>query len=169
MAAIEYRRKIPGVTPLVSMSDKRLGGIANSSLSNLRAIWLLASSTSFIRYPRVSLSARSLCPPLSCTAADLRRTFYHRFRWRTEHVLRLEFLVLERKRVHGCSPIPSEWTQTPPPAVPSVQAPERVSSVFVTEKCLICFWPGDGVSIVFPGKGTSPGKRLSQNPVPVRV
>src|ERR1019366_1738368 len=141
IAASEYRRKILGMMPLVSMSDKRLGGIANSSLSNLRAIWLLASSTSLMRYPRVSLSVRSLCPPLSCTTADLRRTFYHRSRWRTEHVLRLEFPVLEQKRVHGCSPIPSEWTQTPPPAAPSVQVPERVCSVFVTEKCLLAYDP----------------------------
>ena len=53
--------------PLVSMSDKRLGGIANSSLSNFCAICALADSTSRILYPSASLSARSLWPPLART------------------------------------------------------------------------------------------------------
>src|ERR1035437_4007674 len=84
--------------PLVSMSDKRLGGMANSSLSNLRAIWLLASSTSLMRYPRVSLSVRSLSPPFSCTSADPQRAILSRFRGRNQHELPTGFSDFETEK-----------------------------------------------------------------------
>src|SRR6266545_559455 len=52
-----------GTTPLVSMSDRRLGGMANSSLLCLAAIASLAFSTSRIVKPSCSRKTRKLCPP----------------------------------------------------------------------------------------------------------
>jgi hypothetical protein len=100
-----------GIMPLVSMSDKRLGGMANSSLSNLCAMRLLASSTSLKRYPRDSLSARSLCPPLCCTPADLWAYSIIGFDGATNITFLLNFLISEQKQPHGYSAVRSERIQ----------------------------------------------------------
>src|ERR1700741_4615653 len=51
-----------GTTPFVSISDRRLGGIANSSLRCLAAIFALAVSTSRMVRPSPSRTSRRLCP-----------------------------------------------------------------------------------------------------------
>src|ERR1700722_1852350 len=65
-----------GKTPLVSMSDKRLGGIENSSFRYFCAMWALESSTSrrvspsFSRRVRRLLPAGSMGPPLELGSAQ---------------------------------------------------------------------------------------------------
>src|SRR6185437_1989247 len=52
-----------GTTPLVSISERRLGGIAYSSLPCFCAIRALELSTSRIVKPNCSRNARRFCPP----------------------------------------------------------------------------------------------------------
>src|SRR6185437_9651330 len=52
-----------GTTPLVSISERRLGGIAYSSLPCFCAIRALELSTSRMVKPNCSRNARRFCPP----------------------------------------------------------------------------------------------------------
>src|ERR1700686_2404049 len=62
MTASVYSRKMLGSTPLVSISDKRLGGIEYSSLRHFSAMRELDISISRLVSPSFSRSVRRLLP-----------------------------------------------------------------------------------------------------------